>query len=241
MTFRSTNFVTIRRDIRKHLVSSPSGQRLDTLVGALLGVIDAATVPTVDLAFPTPTTTRLIRTTNTLPATTAAIEIDVDCEFDSDGKVYLWGALLSTPNSEPAYYAFSSPASDFDEYALAAEFLDWITDQLITHDHTTAFWFHYGPTEPRHLHRILGPAAHDVLARGIRRPHRTPSGPTSTAPPDTASNNSLPPPAHTGAQPVLLAPTPTPGSTRPGSVTQPPGTHSSPTTKTTSAPCAHSA
>lgn len=166
LTFRSTNFVTIRRDIRKHLTSSPSGQRLDSLVGALLGVADDSAVPTVDLAFPSPTTTRLIRTTNTLPVTTAAVEIDVDCEFDSDGKVYLWGALLSTPTTEPTYYAFSSPTPDFDEYALATEFLAWITEQITTHD-GTAFWFHYGSAEPRQLRRILGPAAHDVLARGI--------------------------------------------------------------------------
>ena len=51
---------------------------------------------------------------------------------------------------------------------MAAEFLDWITEQLTTHhDDTTAFWFYYGSTEPRQLRRILGPAAHDVLARGI--------------------------------------------------------------------------
>lgn len=167
MAFRSANFVTIRRDIRKYLTSSPTGQRLDTLVGALLGVDDDPALPAVDLAFPAPTTTRLIRTANTQPLTTAAVEIDVDCEFDSDGKVYLWGALLSTPTTEPTYYAFSSPASDFDEHALATEFLVWITGQLTTHDDTTAFWFHYGSTEPRQLRRILGPAAHDVLARGI--------------------------------------------------------------------------
>lgn len=168
MSFRSDNFVTIRRDIRKHLTTSPSGQRLDSLVGALLGVAeDDPALTTVDLAFPAPTTTRLIRTTNTQPSTTAAVEIDVDCEFDSDGRVYLWGALLSTPNAEPTFYAFGSPTPDFDEYALATEFLAWITEQLTTRDDTAAFWFHYGSTETRQLHRILGHAAHDVLPRGV--------------------------------------------------------------------------
>lgn len=166
MTFRSTNFVTIRRDLRKHLAASSSGQRLDTLVGALLGVEDDPVPSTVDLAFP-PTTTRLIRTANTQPVTTAAIELDVDCEFDGAGRVYLWGALLSTPANEPTYYAFGSPAPDFDEHALANEFLAWVTEQLTTHDESPAFWFHYGPAEPRQLHRILGLAAHDVLAHGI--------------------------------------------------------------------------
>ncbi|WP_459986924.1 ribonuclease H-like domain-containing protein, partial [Mycolicibacterium hodleri] len=133
-----------------------------------LGVAeDDPELPTVDLAFPTPTTTRLIRTTNTQPPTAAAVEIDVDCEFDSDGKVYLWGALLSTPTTEPTFYTFGSPAPDFDEYALATEFLVWISEQLTTGDDTAASWFHYGSTEPRQLHRILGSAAHDVLARGI--------------------------------------------------------------------------
>ncbi len=55
MSFRSENFVTIRRDIRRHLTTSPSGQRLDSLVGALLGVAeDDPELPTVDLAFPHP-------------------------------------------------------------------------------------------------------------------------------------------------------------------------------------------
>ena len=76
MSFRSENFVTIRRDVRRHLTSSPAGQRLDALVGALLGVDEDATVPvaTIDLAFPTPTTTRLIRTTDTQSVTVAAVE-----------------------------------------------------------------------------------------------------------------------------------------------------------------------
>lgn len=119
MSFRSENFVTIRRDIRRHLTTSPSGQRLDSLVGALLGVAeDDPELPTVDLAFPTPTTTRLIRTTNTQPPTAAAVEIDVDCEFDSDGKVYLWGGHFSahrplnqpsTPSAHPRLTSTNTP------------------------------------------------------------------------------------------------------------------------------------
>ncbi|MCZ0732377.1 N-6 DNA methylase [Mycolicibacterium iranicum] len=169
MSFRSDNFVTIRRDIRRHLTSSSAGQRLDSLVGALLGVDDDATVPVaaIDLAFPTPTTTRLIRTTDTQSVTVAAVEIDVDCEFDRDGRVYLWGALLSTSTTAPTYYAFGSPSSDFDEHALATQFLSWIAEQLANHDDSTAVWFHYGSTEPRQLRRILGPAADTIVDRAV--------------------------------------------------------------------------
>lgn len=169
MSFRSENFVTIRRDIRRHLTNSPTGQRLDALVGALLGVDDDSTIPvaTIDLAFPTPTTTRLIRTTDTQSVTAAAVEIDVDCEFDRDGKVYLWGALLSTSTTAPTYYAFGSPSSDFDEHALATQFLSWIAEQLANHDDSTAVWFHYGSTEPRQLRRILGPAADTIVDRAV--------------------------------------------------------------------------
>lgn len=37
MTFRSTYFVTIRKDLRAHLLADPTGQQLDQLVTALLG------------------------------------------------------------------------------------------------------------------------------------------------------------------------------------------------------------
>jgi hypothetical protein len=168
MTFRSTNFVTIRRDIRKHLTTSMAGQRLDSLVSALLGVVDdPAPDITVDLTFPAPTTTRLIRTISAAPVPDVDIEIDVDCEFDSAGKVYLWGALLTTPTAEPTYHAFGSPTADLDEKALAAQFLHWLTDQLTPIDGRTTRWFHYGSTEPRQLHRILGPAAQHILDLGI--------------------------------------------------------------------------
>lgn len=166
LTFRSTNFVTIRRDIRKHLSASPAGQRLDNLVGTLLGADDNAAPPAVDLAFPSPTATRLIRTANTNLLPAAAVQIDVDCEFDRDGRVYLWGALLSTPTTGPTYHAFGSSSQEFDETALATEFLAWITEHLNAGDESVARWFHYGSTEPWQLRRILGPAARDVLACG---------------------------------------------------------------------------
>ncbi|MCH9731684.1 MAG: N-6 DNA methylase [Actinomycetia bacterium] len=167
MSFRSTNFVTVRRDIRKHLITSPAGQRLDSLVSALLGVDDDPAPPTaVDLALPAPTTTRLIRTVATNPDADADTEIDIDCEFDSAGRVYLWGALLATPTTEPTYRAFGSSDANLDEYALAAQFLDWLTDQLTTGEGHTARWFHYSPTERRQLHRIFGPDVQHILDLG---------------------------------------------------------------------------
>lgn len=168
MTFRSTNFVTIRRDIRQHLTTSPAGQRLDSLVSALLGVDDAETSEiTVDLASPSATATRLIRTISAKPIPDADIEVDIDCEFDRAGRVYLWGALLTTPTAEATYHAFGSSSDDLDEDALAAQFLDWLTDHLTPINGRTTRWFHYGSTEPRQLHRIIGPAAQHILDFGI--------------------------------------------------------------------------
>ncbi len=152
------------------------------------------------------------------------------------------GALLSTPTTEPTFYTFGSPAPDFDEYALATEFLVWISEQLTTGDDTAASWFHYGSTEPPGNCTASSVQPLTTSSPVALTSSPTPSGLTFTVPSDTASNNSPPPlPARTGAPTAPLAPTPTPGSTRPGPETPSRGTCSPNTMRTMSAPCVHSA
>jgi SAM-dependent methyltransferase len=169
MTFRSDNFVTIRRDLRRHLASNSTAQRLDQLVATMLGADadvsdDGADLEISDALSRTPV---LIRTSRTTSAPlNPDVQIDVDCEFDDTGRVYLWGALLSSPQLEaPVYHAFGDQSPTVDEKSLAATFLDWLTSQLETaesHGHS-AGWFYYGNTESHQLRRILGPAADPIL------------------------------------------------------------------------------
>ena len=96
----------------------------------------------------------------------ADVEIDVDCEFDQTGKVYLWGALLSRVGVPDAtYHSFGSAASDLDEHAVAAEFLSWLKRGSREGCRVWAV----GPLVPlrrrggRHLRRILGRSAESHL------------------------------------------------------------------------------
>ncbi|EON25004.1 hypothetical protein CF8_0903 [Nocardioides sp. CF8] len=178
MTFRSTNFVTTRKDLRAHITESKTGRQLNALVAELLDVEPAPAVlsPAADADG-----TRLIRTTSgpmLLPG--ADVTVDVDCEFDADGRVYLWGALVSGPGQEPSYTSIGSAASDVDEQHLAVEFGTWLEgllDQVMGEGHTAA-WFHYGQVEATHLRRLLPTAlaeklldqATDLLA-DVVRPH----------------------------------------------------------------------
>lgn len=157
-TFRSTNFVTTRRDLRSDLAASDLGRQLDILVAKLLGAeqpIPAARAP----AGPG----ELIRTTSApLGLDRADVEIDIDCEFDQDGRVYLWGALL-TRGSEGTYYAFGSLKET--EAELTARFADWLREQLneAAPVGSSVRWFHYGRVETLHLERILGTSAAEPL------------------------------------------------------------------------------
>ncbi|WP_141216748.1 ribonuclease H-like domain-containing protein [Rhodococcus sp. 15-2388-1-1a] len=166
MTFRSANFVTIRKDLRKHFAASPTGERLDYLVASLLGVVnDDVPEETIDLA--APTSVRLIRTSTTAsPVPSSDTSIDVDCEFDRQGRVYLWGALVTRPDIGSVYYSFGA-SNDEDEEALTNRFVDWLSEQLVGGDSHGTRWFHYGRTEQQHLRRILGPTVHSLTERGV--------------------------------------------------------------------------
>lgn len=163
---RGNNFVTNRRDLRVYLAAQEAGRALDSLVVELLGGEPAAAEPApVD-----PQAARhvpwLVSTTAAPLDLTAGVEIDVDCEFDRDGKVYLWGVLLTRHGQDPTYRAFGSPNPDLDEVTLASEFAGWLTTQLeeAAAAGSSGRWFHYGSVEAQHLRRLLGHDADKLLA-----------------------------------------------------------------------------
>ena len=152
LSLRSTNFVVVRKDLRAHLLSSEVGQRLDVLVRELLDAEDAEE-PVVGEE----SAARLIRTTRgPLGSLSADVVVDVDCEFDEEGRVYLWGALVSR-GADHEYRAFGSAAPDIDEHELAIEFSQWLGELIAEEQERgrSARWFHYGWVEKRHLARLL--------------------------------------------------------------------------------------
>ncbi|HVT64341.1 MAG TPA: TM0106 family RecB-like putative nuclease [Mycobacteriales bacterium] len=77
------------------------------------------------------------------------VEIDLDMECDLDGKVYLWGALVTTGGvSEFRAFADKNPGAEFD---IARECSDWITT---TYPHAVVY--HYSHVEKTQMRRILG-------------------------------------------------------------------------------------
>jgi hypothetical protein len=166
-TFTSDNFVTIRRSVRAKIATSGPGQKLDRLVADLLGSPRDDTEP--DDSDEPPASgvgeqVRLIRISEG-PGPTADIEIDFDCEYDGNGTVYLWGALLSA-DGKSSYHSFGNPSPDIDEHAVANEFLQWCQQQLEAAEASgvTVRFYHYGQVDARQLDRILGVAAQHILA-----------------------------------------------------------------------------
>ncbi len=112
--------------------------------------------------------------------------------------LYLWGTA-HPPVTEPAYRAFSSPDSNLNEVALAGDFAAQLADQLgdAAAGSSPGHWFHYGSSEARHLHRLLGHDAKHLLAsatdllNGIIRPNLY-------APAGYGSKSSAPTPAPHG-------------------------------------------
>lgn len=160
MEFRSSYFVTIRKDLRAHVQASEAGQRLDVLVRELLDAEDADEPEAGPVS-----AARLIRTTSgPLGSLSADVVVDVDCEFDEEGRVYLWGALVSR-GEDHEYRAFGSADPDVDEHELAAEFAQWL-GELIAEEQAvgrSVRWFHYGWVEQRHLERLVPAAVAEPL------------------------------------------------------------------------------
>lgn len=160
MTFNSVYFVTIRQRVREHLLSrSADGRRLNELVAQLLHTDleegDAGDAPQA----------ALLRTTGgPVPVPRATIEVDVDCEFDENGFVYLWGAAVAAEGEDPVYHHFGSPDPDADERAIAAEFADWLENLVQQTQDQDVRWYHYGMVELNHLQRLVKPAVFRRLA-----------------------------------------------------------------------------
>jgi predicted RecB family nuclease len=87
-----------------------------------------------------------------LPET--VVEIDIDMESNRDGRVYLWG-LLVTVDGSSEYVAFADPGVGGveSERAVAQACFDWIA---VTYP--AASVYHYAHVEQHHARRILGDA-----------------------------------------------------------------------------------
>jgi predicted RecB family nuclease len=85
-----------------------------------------------------------------LPET--AVEIDIDMESNRDGRVYLWGLLVTTVGASE-YIAFADPGvcDDASERVVARGCFDWIAAT-----HPAASVYHYAHVEPYNARRILG-------------------------------------------------------------------------------------
>lgn len=166
LTFPTTNFVTIRRQIRGHLVDSDTGQQLNQMVAALL---DVETPPMAATAVPDGPRQLIRVTSGPLHVPAGDVELDVDCEFDLGGVVYLWGVLhTDTATGESTYQSFGSPDQDLDESANSLQFLSWATAVVsgAKAEGRRVVWYHYGHAERVQLRRLLGPAAEAFLEHG---------------------------------------------------------------------------
>lgn len=161
--WRSDYFVTIRQDVRAWLLAEDNGRRLDSLVRELLG---EPPLDESDTAKSAPVETGLIRlTSGSLGIDATDIEIDLDIEFDQNRQVYLWGYLLTGADGQTTYRAVGDPSSDLDPVALAyqlAEELGTVIEESLAAGKSIRL-YHYGPTEPVFLARLLGPSANRIL------------------------------------------------------------------------------
>lgn len=105
---------------------------------------------------------RLERTTSgPIDVPTADVEIDVDIEWDTTNRVFLWGALLTdAEHPDGAYVHFTKldPLDDAEELALGTAFLIWLQAR-VDHAHAkgqSLAVFHYSHPERTHLVRVLG-------------------------------------------------------------------------------------
>jgi len=91
---------------------------------------------------------------------TVDVSVFIDCEH-KNGRVYLWGATVATPEDpDGTYRAFVSWDPELGasgEATLAAEFLGYVDGVLANAGSAgrTVAVYHYGPTEPANLRRIL--------------------------------------------------------------------------------------
>lgn len=128
----------------------------------LRGAVQRATMIT------TGTTLALIRG-ETVEVPAADVEVDLDIEWDTDGRVYLWGARVRRHQDETTaqFHAIVdwSVGDEAQEQALAQRFVHWLRElhrHADTAGHTLGV-FHWSAAEPSRLRRILGDDVADLL------------------------------------------------------------------------------
>jgi predicted RecB family nuclease len=101
---------------------------------------------------------------------TADVEIDVDIEFDTDGRVYMWGARVRRSGDEStAVYVCDfvewGPLDGPAEHDLARRFAVWLRAQrdAATAAGESVKFFHWSHPESSRLRSILGAAEVDDL------------------------------------------------------------------------------
>ncbi len=100
-------------------------------------------------------------TTGPISVPSADVEIDFDIEWDTENRVFLWGALVTDEkNPEGAYVDFTEiDALDAAaEHALGMRFLTWLREHIAAAAERgeTVAVFHYSHPETSHLVRVLG-------------------------------------------------------------------------------------
>jgi predicted RecB family nuclease len=111
------------------------------------------------------------RTADHQPLPGEDIEIDLDIEWDQQGRTYLWGARMRCGGDDTTatYTAFTDWNADLDdrgEYELAVRCADWLRTQRNTAaaGGQSLRVFHWSSPEPARLRKILGAdATHDLL------------------------------------------------------------------------------
>jgi predicted RecB family nuclease len=108
-------------------------------------------------------------TTGPIDVPRADVEIDFDIEWDTDSRVFLWGALLTdAANPDGTYVAFTEldPLDEEGEHALGLAFLEWLRARIGQAQVAgqTVRVFHYSHPETSHLVRVFGDdAVADVM------------------------------------------------------------------------------
>lgn len=100
-------------------------------------------------------------TTGPIPVPSADVEIDFDIEWDTDNRVFLWGALVTDDeNPEGAYVDFTEidAIDEAAEHALGMRFITWLRERIAAAAECgeAVAVFHYSHPETSHLVRVLG-------------------------------------------------------------------------------------
>lgn len=101
----------------------------------------------------------------------AGVEIDFDIETSVEGRVYLWGCLVSGLGEAPRYVSFAnfSRMSGEEEAELAARFAQWLIDFIAEYPETLVY--HYSDYELVNLRRIAARQPVVAAATALAKEH----------------------------------------------------------------------